>query len=409
MWQGDAVSSRAPIRLVVHVGSPKTGTSYLQTVLEQAQARRPAGAADVVMLPAGRQDAFWLMQDVRGRLDPARDAPRAAGALDRFRADLAALVERGEAATVLLSEEQLGAATTDQVRRLLDCCGDPDQVEVHVVVTSRALSRSVPSYWQQQLQVGARITFGDYCAQVREHQEGFGSRFWRAWDPTSILERWTPLVPQDRFHVVTVPRGGAPDELLHRFCRVLGVPVPDLDGTDRPRNPSLGWAQAEVLRQVNTALPERLRHRRAYRMDGKQWLGLTHLAAQKGDRIALPLQWQDWCADQTARVVAGLADVDVDVVGDLADLRVEAADFVSDELVPDDAALRQSAVDALASIVVERADARTARKAAAAQTQRQGGGAARWARAAARRVRRALPGSGPGGRRGDPGSDAGSA
>jgi hypothetical protein len=408
MWQGDAVTSRAPIRLVVHVGSPKTGTSYLQTVLEQAQARRPsAAAADVVMLPAGRQDAFWLMQDVRGRLDPARDAPRAFGALDRFGSDLAALAERGQAATVLLSEEQLGAATPAQVRQLLDCCGDPDQVEVHVVVTSRALSRAVPSYWQQQLQVGARVTFEDYCAQVREREEGFGSRFWRAWDPTSILERWTPLVPQERFHVVTVPRGGAPDELLHRFCRVLDVPVPDLDGTDHPRNLSLGWAQAEVLRQVNTALPERLRHRRAYRVDGKQWLGLTHLAAQKGDRIALPLRWQGWCADQTERVVAGLSDVDV--VGDLADLRVEAADFVSDELVPDEAALRQSAVEALASIVVERADARTARKVAAAGTQRRGSGAVRWARAAARRVRRALPGSGPRGRRGDPGSESRSA
>jgi hypothetical protein len=408
MWQGDAVTSRAPIRLVVHVGSPKTGTSYLQTVLEQAQARRPsAAAADVVMLPAGRQDAFWLMQDVRGRLDPARDAPRAFGALDRFGSDLAALAERGQAATVLLSEEQLGAATPAQVRQLLDCCGDPDQVEVHVVVTSRALSRAVPSYWQQQLQVGARVTFEDYCAQVREREEGFGSRFWRAWDPTSILERWTPLVPQERFHVVTVPRGGAPDELLHRFCGVLDVPVADLDGTDHPRNLSLGWAQAEVLRQVNTALPERLRHRRAYRVDGKQWLGLTHLAAQKGDRIALPLQWQGWCADQTERVVAGLSDVDV--VGDLADLRVEAADFVSDELVPDEAALRQSAVEALASIVVERADARTARKVAAAGTQRRGSGAVRWARAAARRVRRALPGSGPRGRRGDPGSESRSA
>jgi hypothetical protein len=408
MWQGDAVTSRAPIRLVVHVGSPKSGTSYLQSVLEQAQARRRSSAASgVVMLPAGRQDAFWLMQDVRGRLDPTRDAPRAFGALDRFRADLAALVARREAATVLLSEEQLGAATPAQVRRLLGCCGDPDQVEVHVVVTSRALSRAVPSYWQQQLQVGARITFENYCAQVRGREEGFGARFWRAWDPTSILERWTPLVPRERFHVVTVPRGGAPDELLHRFCRVLGAPVPDLDGTDRPRNLSLGWAQAEVLRQVNTALPERLRHRRAYRVDGKQWLGLTHLAGQKGDRIALPLSWQDWCADQTARVVAGLSAVDV--VGDLADLRVEAADFLPDDQVPGDDALRQSAVEALASIVVERADARAARRAAAARTQQRGRGAARWARAAARRARRALPVSGAGGRRGDPGSESRSA
>jgi hypothetical protein len=111
-----------------------------------------------------------------------------------------------------------------------------------------------------------------------------------------------------------------------------------------------------VLRQVNTVLPERLRPRRAYRVDGKQWLGLTHLIAQKGDRIALPLPWQDWCADQIARVVADLSDVDV--VGDLADLRVEAADFVSEELIPDQVA---------------------------------------------------LPGSGPRGRRGDPGSDPGSA
>jgi hypothetical protein len=141
-------------------------------------------------------------------------------------------------------------------------------------------------------------------------------------------------------------------------------------------------------------------------VDGKQWLGLTHLAAQKGDRIALPLPWQDWCADQTARVVAGLSDVDV--VGDLADLRVEAADFVSEQLIPDQAALTQSAVEALASIVVERADARTAGKAAAVRTERRDSRGVRWARAA-RGVRRLWTVSGPRERRGDPGSETRSA
>lgn len=344
----------------------------------------------MVMLPARRRDAFWLMMDLRGRLDPALDGPEAFAALEGFRADLAALVALGEPATVLLSEEQLGVADPKEVRRLLDCCGDPEQVEVHVVLTSRALSRALPSYWQQRLKVGGQVTFEDYCAQVREHRGEVGSRFWLAWDPTSVLERWTPLVPKERFHVVTVPHTGAPDELLQRFCRVLGVPVPDVDGTDVPRNSSLGWAQAEILRQVNTALPQRLRHRRAYRRDGKLWLGLTHLAAQHGDRIALPLGLQEWCVEQTARVVAGLAGVDV--VGDRRELQVEPGDFVPDEAVPGDEALRQAAVDALASMVVERADARAARRSRPGRpsAKRSAGVAARKARAVARRARAAL-------------------
>ena len=379
-----------PLRLVVHVGSPKTGTTYLQDVLQRAvrsgaAASGPGGATPAVrMLPERRRDAFWLMQDVRGRLDARLDEPAAFDALPRFRRAMAELVETGAGGTVLLSEEQLGAADPEQVTRLLDHAAG---AQVHVVVTTRGLARALPSYWQQQLQVGARVTFEEYVAQVRERRGGFGPRFWRAWDPTSVLERWGPAVGSDRFHVVTVPRGGQPRELLDRFCQVLGTSVTDA-GTDvaRRRNESLGWPQAEVLRQVSVQLPDRLRNRRAFRAAGKEWLGLTHLAAQGGERIVLPSRLEEWCREETARVVRGLADVHV--VGDLADLDVAWEDFGDDRWSPDESAVRAAAVDALASIVAERADGAAAPRPGLESGSGRAGLAARAARRARAGFRR---------------------
>ena len=73
-------------RCFLHVGSPKTGTSYLQSVLWQS--RTPL-AAQGITLPLRRPDHFFLTLQLRGRYNPQVDPPRAAGVLDRLDAALA--------------------------------------------------------------------------------------------------------------------------------------------------------------------------------------------------------------------------------------------------------------------------------------------------------------------------------
>lgn len=351
------------LRLVLHVGSPKTGTTYLQQVL------RAAPAPGLHLLPARRREAAWLMLDLRGRLDPAVDDPAKFAALDRFGDRLARLADDEPGSTVLLSEEQLGAAEPDEVVRLLERCAP---AEVHVVVTARSLARSVASYWQQQLQAGATVGFDAYVEQVRTRSGDFGPRFWRAWDPTSVRVRWTATLPPDRFHVVTVPRRAAPDELLRRFTAVLGVAAPAVpEEAARPRNTGLGRVQAEVLRDVNALLPPELRRRGSYAGPGKSWLTGTHLAAQTGEPVRLPATAADWCAAEVERVVAGLA-TEAAVVGDLADLRDEPGDFAPEDVGADDAEVRAAAVRALASMVQERAQERADPAAAPPEGPRRG-------------------------------------
>ena len=122
-------------RLYLHVGMPKTGTTYVQSVLH-AGAERLAEQG-LTLLPRTRRGSFRLSSAVRG------DGDR--GPVDRFAERLR------EVATprVLTSDELLGAASPDQIADLLTACGD---AEVHVVVSVRSLSRLLPSTWQQRVQ-----------------------------------------------------------------------------------------------------------------------------------------------------------------------------------------------------------------------------------------------------------------
>ena len=134
-----------PRRVFLHLGLQKTGTSYLQGVFQENVAALAGQGLDLI--PANRREAFELMLVVRERFNPERDPARAAAALDRIAAELAAAP--GDRA--LVSQESLAAARPRQVRRLLDACGDR---EVHVVLTVRDLARQLPSSWQQELKAG---------------------------------------------------------------------------------------------------------------------------------------------------------------------------------------------------------------------------------------------------------------
>ena len=75
----------APVRdLFVHVGLPKTGTTYLQETLfgsTEALARH-----GVDMVPRSRRDNYWLMLALRDHVDPTADPPAIVRAVDDFAA-----------------------------------------------------------------------------------------------------------------------------------------------------------------------------------------------------------------------------------------------------------------------------------------------------------------------------------
>lgn len=326
----------------LHIGLQKTGTSYLQGVLTRSRVALAAQGLDLV--PQRRQAAFWLMLDVRDRLQ-AQDPPQAAHVLDR----LPGLLADAPGDRALISEESLSPADDAQIARLL---GALDDREVHLVVTCRDLARQIPSVWQQGLQSGRRSSLTRYLRRLRE-SEGTTDSIWWQKDLPGVLERWSRHVPADRIHVVTVPPpGSGPEMLLERYCRVLGVDPATLEHAEVGRsNRGLRLEQAEVMRRINLAVPTELKRRDAFGKVGKRFLAVEILGGAEGRQVRVPAQHAPWCQAVSQRYADVLRTGGYDVVGDPDDLVPDDTAYADGDQVVSDAELAHAALAALTEIV----------------------------------------------------------
>ena len=134
-------------RVVLHVGAPKTGTSFVQDLLFRNRERL---AEQGILYPADRFDAHFLAALDLMELPWGGLEQEALGAWDRL-----AAAARDWSGDVIVSHEILATASREQVRRALASLDAP---EVHVVMSVRDLVRQVPAEWQEN--VNHRWTFG---------------------------------------------------------------------------------------------------------------------------------------------------------------------------------------------------------------------------------------------------------
>lgn len=227
-------------RVVLHVGAPKSGTTYLQSVLAANADRLAQAGVELV----GRERVDLVHAAMVIREDPRLESlpPRASTAWDRLRSEIAA----GRGHTALLSYELLAGASQDQAARAI---GDLGEYDVEVVVTGRDLARAVASAWQERLKFALTTPFEDWqppAESVRRSEWG-----WRTLDPSGVASRWGHGLVDDKVHLVTVPRGGGAGVLWRRFADACGLAEVDVVPPDARSNESLGVAAAEVLRRVN--------------------------------------------------------------------------------------------------------------------------------------------------------------
>lgn len=339
-------------RAYLHVGLPKTGTSYLQTLvwanLDELRRQGLVVVPDPSGHPSKPQPGIQVMLALRGRLVPGEDAASSDEVLDRFADEVR---DAGDA-DVLLTQEQLGSCGRPQVDAFLERLGDR---EVHVVVTVRPMSRTIPSAWQERVKTRNTASFEDFIAAVRD-REASARGFWRNHDLAAVFERWCGSLPPERVHVVTVPAGGgAPDELDARFFGVLGIDHTRLDPGAPRRNSSLGVVQAELLRRVNLALGDRLpKPRRGYARVAKWYLAEKFLMPQGGQPPILPQSAETWCRQLAEEWIALIRAAGYDVAGDLDDLLPRSTHFAPGLPVIGEAEQAEAAARALADILVHR-------------------------------------------------------
>lgn len=229
-------------RVILHVGAPKSGTTYLQQILRQ----NASSLRDQGVLVAGRTHtelvhaSFVLREDRRLDALPAR----AAGAWDRIVSD----VRSFEGHTAVISYELLAGARRAQARRAVESFPD---CEVVVVITCRDLGRAVSSAWQERLKFALTTPLEEW--EPRPVDSGPRSEWsWRTMNPAAVAGRWGATLPASQVRIVTVPRvADPPTRLWERFAAATGLEDLDLSLDVPSGNESLGVRAAEVLRLVN--------------------------------------------------------------------------------------------------------------------------------------------------------------
>jgi hypothetical protein len=227
-------------RVYLHVGAPKSGTTYLQATL--ADNRAALAAAGMTVLGERHVDLVHAAMVIRD--DPRLDKlpERASGAWDRVLEEIGAW--DGESA--ILSYELLAGATPEQAAGALAALSAYD---VHVIITARDFARALPSAWQERLKFALTTPLEEW--QPRPDTDARSEWGWRTLDPAGVAARWGASLPKDRVHIVTMPPGGDPAELWRRFAQACGLEGVDVQLPDGRENTSLSVAAAEVLRRVN--------------------------------------------------------------------------------------------------------------------------------------------------------------
>jgi hypothetical protein len=298
-------------RAYLHVGSPKTGTTYLQQLLwAQHDLAREHG----LLLPlTGFYDHYLACMDLRGLADRPHLPERAVGSWDRL-VDAA----RPWSGSVLVSHELFAAASADQAERAVTSFGPA--FEVHVILTVRDLARQIPAEWQQHLKSRAGMTLAEFIAGVRddESREGW---FWRVQGFAEIARRWGSSLPPSHVHVVTVPPEGSPPSFLwERFASVVGLEPEAFQLEGFRSNTSLGVEQAELLRRLNVELGDRLPDPSPYQSVVTRVLTHEVLAQRRGRPLRLAPADRELAIGLSRSVAEDLQRLGVEVVGDLSDL-----------------------------------------------------------------------------------------
>jgi len=301
-------------RAYLHIGLPKTGTTFLQEVLFARRSElRDAG----MLYPAPYREAmFHAAVELRGSAKTwGLDKGRISGTWARI-----AEAMRSFDGDAVFSHEILGNATSQQIKTALADLPDRD---VHVVLTARDPGRQITAQWQEGVKNGGQTGFAEFLERIRadlEHGSLKGG-FWRVQELPRVLSRWTAQVPPENVHVVVAPRPGADRlELWRRFADSLGLD-PDAYSTEtgRSSNESLGSAQSALLRDVNAALDGRL-VRPPYTYVVKRFFAQKVLPRQRSARLSIPADMYKPVRALAGEWVAHIESAGYVVHGDLADL-----------------------------------------------------------------------------------------
>lgn len=329
-------------QVLLHIGLPKTGTTYLQSVLRSnADHLARSGLLYVGDNWFDHANASAIVRE----LPRVKEfGPRARESWERLRRQ--ALDYPGRSA--LFSHEYFCAASSVQVQRTID---DLQPSEVHLILTVRDLPSLLTAAWQQEIKKHGTEALSSWWPEDSEAPESRCT--WRTLDTTGVLQRWAAHVPPQHVHIVTVPPPGTPPEaLLHRFAEACSISLAECDLSVDDANTSLGVVAVELKRRVNNYVRAPIQGWREVPRWLRDYLAGEILSRYGGERFRLADHQISALADRTEALLDFLRRQDFRIEGDLDDLRVRKE--LSDRRTPDDVTeseLADLAAHAIADLV----------------------------------------------------------
>jgi hypothetical protein len=328
-----AVDNRPVIFL--HIGSPKSGTTYLQAVMwRNAGLLADQGVALAGSSFFGRDRPRLDLQDVP--YEPTDPASPWKGEWAR----LCRQISHANQNRAVFSNEMMHQCDEARIKRAIDTLAP---AEVHVIYTMRDLGRLLPSEWQERIKHRCTIDYETWLSRlvqqggVREYGCDYATwlrkvnaagpdcepGWWFAltYDAVEILRRWSSFVPPHRIHVITVPPAAAPRDLLwRRFASLIGVDPMSVDTETEWTNASMSTAAIEFVRRVNIAIdPETPNW--AYTTNVLNLLAEDVLRKRcAGGGLRLPESFAQWATERSRRMIEGISADGYHVIGDLDEL-----------------------------------------------------------------------------------------
>jgi len=298
--------------LCLHIGTPKSGTTYLQ---EWAGTNATGLLEQGVLWPD--LDRYPIIRDLAGR-------PKLESDLGRW-AEFCRHV-RDFPGTVLFSNEMMVTLQAPSIERIVEETGVSGVV---VVVTARDLGRVIPSQWQTSIRNGSTIKWTDYAGAIcRQHPNDLEGRqlerhlaFWGKHDLTEVCQRWEEVLGASTVRIVTVPRESSDVRTLtERFSLAAGFSAAGLPVPEESLNTSLGAHSAELLRLLNADLKDasRIVRKHAFR-DMLAKIVMTQRAAIE-PRYGLTAEQTEVIAGRSEEISDRLTRMQVPIFGDLRDL-----------------------------------------------------------------------------------------
>lgn len=317
-------------RLVLHIGVQKSGTTFLQRMLEErTDALEALGVVypvpeggGAVRVNAHEAATYGLLGGEYPWVGTRRAAAEEAW-WQRLRDQV-----RTCPGTAVVSAEALAVVRSDAAQRVIDELGAD---EVRVVVTARSLGRLLPSSWQQHVRNGRTAGFPRFVdGLATQRARGWESiekepdaHMWRAFGLGRLAGRWASLVGPDRIAVVCNPGTGS-GRLWHRFMEAAGLS----EEADRVPAPSEGTtvhggvtaAEAEVLRALNGNLSAQGWSHEEGALLRDEIVDAFRTREERGPRVAVPPRFRDQVAAWSAEDIDDLRASGALVVGPLEEL-----------------------------------------------------------------------------------------